>query len=144
MDNKGRVTVVLHWDQRHQNYRGSGHTGGGGGMDTSPSKRTMPRQQNGAGGLLMEHSGALKREPNQMFQKQQSQSTPNVYRHGSTPQITVIHHDAIPPPKSDSSSKYYYNNILWSIMIISSKYLKFNDNNNLKVEFNYNTSLLVL
>jgi len=102
MDNKGRVTVVLHWDQRNQTYRGSSNTGGGG-MDTSPSKKTQAaHQQNGAGGLLMVNNGSLKREPNQVFQQQQS--TPTVYRHGSAPQITVIHHDAIPP--NDGSSKY--------------------------------------
>jgi len=108
MDNKGRVTVVLHWDQRNQTYRGSSNTGGGGGggMDTSPSKKTTAHQQNGVGGLLMVNNGSLKREPNQVFQKQQLQSTPTVYRHGSAPQITVIHHDAIPTSMSDGSSKY--------------------------------------
>lgn len=107
MDNKGRVTVVLHWDHRSQTYRGSSNSGG---MDTSPSRKTMSHQQNGVGGgLLMENNnnniGPLKREPNQVFQQQQ-QPVPNVYRHGSTPQITVIHHDAIPPPMHDGSSKY--------------------------------------
>ncbi|XP_050061527.1 integrator complex subunit 3 homolog isoform X1 [Aphis gossypii] len=106
MDNKGRVTVVLHWDHRSQTYRGSSNSGG---MDTSPSKKTMSHQQNGVGGsLLMENNnnniGPLKREPNQVFQQQQ-QPVPNVYRHGSTPQITVIHHDAIPPSMHDGSSQ---------------------------------------
>lgn len=111
MDNKGRVTVVLHWDQRSQTYRGSSNTGGGGGgggggMATSPSKKTTGHQQNGVGGLLMVNNGLVKREPNQVFQKQQLQSTPNVYRHGSAPQITVIHHDALSQSMSNGSSKY--------------------------------------
>ncbi|XP_025203484.1 uncharacterized protein LOC112600467 isoform X2 [Melanaphis sacchari] len=104
MDNKGRVTVVLHWDQRNQTYRSSGNSGG---MDTSPSKKTMAHQQNGVGSVLMENNkGPPKREPNQVFQQQQ-QSAPSIYRHGSTPQITVIHHDAIPPTMHDGSSQHY-------------------------------------
>jgi len=127
MDNKGRVTVVLQWDHRSQTYRGSSNSGN---MDTSPSKKTMSHQQNGVGGLLMENNnnniGPLKREPNQVFQQQQ-QPVPNVYRHGSTPQITVIHHDAIPPSMHDGSSKYDII-ILYIIefMIISLKSLKRN------------------
>uniref|UniRef100_A0A2S2PL34 Cell death activator CIDE-3 n=1 Tax=Schizaphis graminum TaxID=13262 RepID=A0A2S2PL34_SCHGA len=98
MDNKGRVTVVLHWDHRNQTYRGTSNSGG---MDTSPSKKTMAHQQNGVGGLLMENNnGPLKREPAQTFQQQQH-SMPTIYRHGTTPQITVIHHDAIPPSMHD-------------------------------------------
>lgn len=31
MDNKGRVTVVLHWDQRHGHHHGSGTSGASGG-----------------------------------------------------------------------------------------------------------------
>ncbi|CAI6354598.1 unnamed protein product [Macrosiphum euphorbiae] len=110
MDNKGRVTVVLHWDQRNQTYRSSSNTGGGGGgggMDTSPSKKTTAHQQNGVGGLLMVNNGLQKREPNQVLQQQQLQSTPTVYRHGSAPQITVIHHDAIPQSMNDGSSQHY-------------------------------------
>ncbi|XP_060844984.1 uncharacterized protein LOC132924598 isoform X1 [Rhopalosiphum padi] len=105
MDNKGRVTVVLHWDHRNQTYRGT--SGNSGGMDTSPSKKTMAHQQNGVGGLLMENNnGPLKREPVQAFQQQQH-SVPTIYRHGTTPQITVIHHDAIPPSMHDGSSQHY-------------------------------------
>lgn len=97
MDNKGRVTVVLHWDQRNQNNRGSGN----GGMDASPSKKTIAHQQNtlGVGDLLMENNNQLKRESEQLYQHHQSVS-PN-YRHGTTPQITVIHHDAMLPSMTD-------------------------------------------
>ncbi|KAE9533544.1 hypothetical protein AGLY_009182 [Aphis glycines] len=121
MDNKGRVTVVLHWDHRSQTYRGSSNSGG---MDTSPSKKTMSHQQNGVGGsLLMENNnnnniGPLKREPNQVFQQQQ-QPVPNVYRHGSTPQITVIHHDAIPPSMHDVRTPQAYYSSLTSSSLIS-------------------------
>lgn len=101
MDNKGRVTVVLHWDQRNQNYRGSGN----GGMDASPSKKTTHQQNGfGVGGLLMENSGHLKRESEQLYQHQQP--VPTIHRHGSTPQITVIHHDSISPSMTDRLSKY--------------------------------------
>lgn len=92
MDNKGRVTVVLHWDQRTQNYRSSS----GGGMDASPSKKAQAYQQNG--GLLMETNGGSslnRREPEQQYQHHLQSVPPAMgYRHGSTPQITVIHHDA--------------------------------------------------
>lgn len=102
MDNKGRVTVVLHWDQRTQNYRSSSH----GGIDASPSKRTTQQQNGfGAGGLLMENTGNGKREPAEPFY-QYHQPAPTAYRHGSTPQITVIHHDAM--PMVDRLGKYAF------------------------------------
>lgn len=101
MDNKGRVTVVLHWDQRNQNYRASSS----GGMDASPSKKTTHQQNGfGVGGLLMENNGQLKRDSEQLYQHHQS--IPTIYRHGSTPQITVIHHDAI-STQTDRLGKYF-------------------------------------
>lgn len=104
MDNKGRVTVVLHWDQRNQNFRGGPGTSGGG-MDTSPSKKA--HQQNGLGvsGLLMENGSPAKRETEQSV-FQHHQSVPVAFR--STPQITVIHHDAVSTQATDRSSKYYF------------------------------------
>ncbi|EDW73782.1 uncharacterized protein Dwil_GK19508 [Drosophila willistoni] len=48
MDNKGRVTVVLHWDQRQGGGGSSGGGGGGGGLLTSdkysPSKKGLSAQ----------------------------------------------------------------------------------------------------
>lgn len=106
MDNKGRVTVVLHWDQRNQSFRGAGNnTGGGMQQEASPSKKATAHQQNGfgvGGGLLMENNGC-KRESEQL--PPYHQSVPAAYR--STPQITVIHHDAIPTQMTDNSSKYF-------------------------------------
>lgn len=102
MDNKGRVTVVLHWDQRH--CRGSNN----GGMDASPSKKTThPQTTNGfgVGGLLMENSGLSRRESDLLYQ-QHLQTVPAAFRHGSTPQITVIHHDNMPAQMTDRLSKY--------------------------------------
>lgn len=103
MDNKGRVTVVLHWDQRNQSYRGSGNSG----MDASPSKKMTLHQQNGlgTGGLLMENTSPLKRESVEQNIYQHQQSVPASYRNNSTPQITVIHHDAIPSSMADRLSK---------------------------------------
>lgn len=102
MDNKGRVTVVLHWDQRNQNYRGAPSNTGG--MDASPSKKTHQQNGLGIGGLLMENGGPVKRETEQPLH-QHHQSVPIAFR--STPQITVIHHDAIPTQGIDRSSKYF-------------------------------------
>ncbi|VVC45874.1 CIDE-N domain [Cinara cedri] len=114
MDNKGRITVVLHWDhQRNMNYRGGGggggvgggggSGGGGSGLDSSPSKRTTYFHSGGfgIGGLLMENN-ANKRESDQstmqyhLHQQSEPLLPPPIYRHGSMPQITVIHHDALP------------------------------------------------
>lgn len=104
MDNKGRVTVVLHWDQRNNSYRGSGNSG----MDASPSKK-MTHQQNGLSTtvLSMENSSSFKKESAEQNTYQYHQSVPASYRNNSTPQITVIHHDTIPLSMTDRLSKYY-------------------------------------
>lgn len=97
---------MLHWDQRNQNYRGNtGNNNNAMQQEASPSKKTAAYQQNGfgiGGGLLMENNG--KRESEQLSY-QHHQSVPAAYR--STPQITVIHHDAIPTQITDTISKCF-------------------------------------
>lgn len=82
MDNKGRVTVVLHWDQRHGGG-GLGSSSGGGGKlgdgicigssnGLSPSKRNLSAQNS------IDKAGGGSPLPGQRY---------------PSPQITVINHD---------------------------------------------------
>lgn len=85
MDNKGRVTVVLHWDQRHGGGGGLGSSGGGGGggklgdgicigssNGLSPSKKNLSAQNS------IDKAGGGSPLPGQRY---------------PSPQITVINHD---------------------------------------------------
>lgn len=74
MDNKGRVTVVLHWDQR----AGQGGAGGAGAR-LSPSRKPAPERRPS---LVIQTS--LDKEPHR--------------RYPAGPQITVINHDEPPYP----------------------------------------------
>jgi len=114
MDNKGRVTVVLHWDQRNQTYRGTGN-GGMQQQEASPSKKTASYQQQqqqqqqngfGVGGLLMENGGKRDSAEQVTSSYQHHHQSASAASYRSTPQITVIHHDAIPTQMADSLSKY--------------------------------------
>lgn len=74
MDNKGRVTVVLHWDQRQ------GQSGGGGGLnsvDRQPNDKFSPSKKG-----LSAQSSIDKSSP-----------APQRYPSPQNPQITVINHD---------------------------------------------------
>lgn len=90
MDNKGRVTVVLHWDQRQ-------HGAGSGGKSESgtaaSSGTTTPKKQSS---LVIQTSVDSSGKKETLIN--------DVYppRYTSSPQITVINHDDI----SGSSSSY--------------------------------------
>lgn len=96
MDNKGRVTVVLHWDQRSGPSRGSSSEAPSPGPGKfSPSKRPS---------LVIQTSSVGKKETliNDVYPPQPQPRYPS-------PQITVINHDEVklPPlhrlPKQGSS-----------------------------------------
>lgn len=90
MDNKGRVTVVLHWDQRQ-----AGGGGGGAGSSNGNNSNT-----NGGGGINTLLSSSDKYSPSKKCLSAQNSidksasSSPAPQRFAS-PQITVINHDDI-------------------------------------------------
>lgn len=100
MDNKGRVTVVLHWDQRqqqqqqqqaHKQQAGEAASAAAGGK-FSPSKKQEPQRpslviQTSLEKLGIHGGGGAKKETliNDVY-------TPSP-RYASSPQITVINHD---------------------------------------------------
>lgn len=84
MDNKGRVTVVLHWDQRHGGLGGGGGGGGGGsssklgdGICIGSSNGFSPSKKNLSAQNSIDKAGG---------------GSPLGHRYPS-PQITVINHD---------------------------------------------------
>nr|XP_023011662.1 uncharacterized protein LOC111501960 isoform X1 [Leptinotarsa decemlineata] len=86
MDNKGRVTVVLHWDQRSGPSRAPSETPSPAPGKFSPSKRPPLVIQTGTGG---------KKETiiNDVYVPAPAQPQPRY----ASPQITVINHDDIKP-----------------------------------------------
>lgn len=91
MDNKGRVTVVLHWDQRHGGggQHGIGHTNTSNGGSGSGSGSI-----NGIHGTLLASSD--KYSPSKKGLSAQNsidKSTLPAPQRYSSPQITVINHD---------------------------------------------------
>lgn len=88
MDNKGRVTVVLHWDQRHG---GGGGGGGGGGLGTSGVRII----NSGIGSCSNGPISLDKYSPSKKgLSAQNSIDKSGMVRYPS-PQITVINHDDI-------------------------------------------------
>lgn len=83
MDNKGRVTVVLHWDQRQG---GQGGSGGGSGINTSSSSNGPLNDKFSPSKKLLSTQSSLDKSSSQQQQQQQQQRYPS-------PQITVINHD---------------------------------------------------
>ena len=90
MDNKGRVTVVLHWDQR-QHGAGSG-TKSESGTAASSGTTTPKKQSSLVIQTSVDSSGKKETLINDVYPP----------RYTSSPQITVINHDDI----SGSSSSY--------------------------------------
>lgn len=92
MDNKGRVTVVLHWDQR-QGGQGGGGGGGGGGNNNSNGSASSSINTNG-GTLLSSSDKYSPSKKGLSAQNSIDKSSPGPQRYAS-PQITVINHDDI-------------------------------------------------
>ncbi|XP_044733072.1 uncharacterized protein LOC123295708 isoform X2 [Chrysoperla carnea] len=94
MDNKGRVTVVLHWDQRQGRGgdRGSSEPSPGG-PKFSPSKKSSGEMAGGPRPSLVIQTS---------LDKIQGGSATRLYT--SSPQITVINHDDVTPAKGVTSS----------------------------------------
>ncbi|XP_055855081.1 uncharacterized protein LOC129918505 isoform X2 [Episyrphus balteatus] len=89
MDNKGRVTVVLHWDQRQG---GGGGGGGGGGPGSSSASGLGASGVGGPGGSSNGLMSSEKYSPSKKGLSAQSsldKSSPAPQRY-SSPQITVI------------------------------------------------------
>lgn len=90
MDNKGRVTVVLHWDQR----QGGGSSGGGGGG----SGTIINSSSNGIAGSSTSNgpSSLDKYSPSKKgLSAQSSIDKSSMVPRYASPQITVINHDDI-------------------------------------------------
>lgn len=89
MDNKGRVTVVLHWDQRHGGGGGGG--GGGSGLGSSSSGKL------GEGICIGSSNGLSPLKKNLSAQNSIDKSgcggSPLPGQRYPSPQITVINHD---------------------------------------------------
>ncbi|XP_068897016.1 uncharacterized protein Drep2 isoform X2 [Tenebrio molitor] len=88
MDNKGRVTVVLHWDQRSAPTRTSSETPSPAPGKFSPSKRPSLVIQTSVGG------GKKETLINDVYVPPGAQQPQPRY---SSPQITVINHDDVKP-----------------------------------------------
>nr|CAD7196456.1 unnamed protein product [Timema douglasi] len=118
MDNKGRVTVVLHWDQRQQPAPGHGaslaaHKGPSEGAKFSPSKKAEGTVRPALViqtsleklGIHSTISPAGKKETliNDVY------TPPPSVRYNASPQITVINHDEVVGSKAlagSSTSSY--------------------------------------
>lgn len=87
MDNKGRVTVVLHWDQRHGGQGGSSNSGGGGGAGGIGSSSSGSINING---LQSDKYSPSKKGLSAQNSLDKSSSAQQRY---PSPQITVINHD---------------------------------------------------
>lgn len=89
MDNKGRVTVVLHWDQRH------GSSGGSGGGIISSGGGASGGASNSANGLLTsdKYSPSKKGLSAQSSIDSKSVSSQSSQPRYTSPQITVISDD---------------------------------------------------
>lgn len=94
MDNKGRVTVVLHWDQRSAPTRSSSEAPSPALGKFSPSKRPSLVIQTSVGSGV---GGGGKKETlinNDVYVPPSAQQPQPRY---SSPQITVINHDDVKP-----------------------------------------------
>ncbi|KAF4519280.1 hypothetical protein B566_EDAN002170 [Ephemera danica] len=132
MDNKGRVTVVLHWDQRHSGSAGAPGTSGShknsadasnkfsASSSSSPNKNRSSTPLGTAGGQVLD--GSSTGRPSLVIQtsldKLGIHSTVNrdgkketlindVYPPRYSPQITVINHDDVHAAKIVSSGSSY-------------------------------------
>lgn len=101
MDNKGRVTVVLHWDQRQGGQGGS--SGGGGNSSNNGGGGTssgVGGSINSGGTLLSSSDKYSPSKKGLSAQNSIDKSSPAPQRY-SSPQITVINHD-------DQQSAFYH------------------------------------
>lgn len=99
MDNKGRVTVVLHWDQRQHKAGGSGE----GGLSTTASSGSVtPKKQSS---LVIQTSVDSTGKKETLIN--------DVYppRYTASPQITVINHDDLDRVGAPSTSTSGYSRL---------------------------------
>ncbi|XP_063984445.1 uncharacterized protein LOC135166267 isoform X2 [Diachasmimorpha longicaudata] len=113
MDNKGRITVVLHWDQRSTNA--SHHT------QSQPQQATVQQQKGDP--VSSKYSPTKKNDlsnqrPSLVIQTSLDKLSYDKSSHGellaprySSPQITVINHDDIVPKRFTSQSNSSYGSI---------------------------------
>ncbi|KAJ8878737.1 hypothetical protein PR048_019323 [Dryococelus australis] len=93
MDNKGRVTVVLHWDQRQPAQHGASLSAHKEGAKYSPSKKAEPVRPALVIQTSLEKMGIHPKKEtliNDVYTPPPPTTTP---RYTSGPQITVINHD---------------------------------------------------
>lgn len=95
MDNKGRVTVVLHWDQRQHKAGGSGE--GGLGTATSSGSATPKKQSSLVIQTSVDSTGKKETLINDVYPP----------RYTASPQITVINHDDLSSSPATATGSGY-------------------------------------